>query len=49
MQTEQATQNKETKTTEKCTCTKRISELEKKVEQLKTDISVLRRVLLSGK
>lgn len=45
---EQATQ-KETKLTEKCTCTKRIVTLEKQVNELKAEIALLRLVLRSAK
>lgn len=44
MVTEQ-TQQKETKSTEKCTCTKRIVTLEKEVAKLKREISLLRGVI----
>lgn len=45
MATEQTTQNKETKSTEKCTCTKRIVALEKEVVELKREIGLLRGVI----
>lgn len=45
MVTEQETESKETKKTEKCTCTKRIITLEKEVAKLKAEIELLRRVL----
>ena len=45
---EQATQ-KETKNTEKCTCTKRIVALEKQVADLKAEIALLRAVLQGGR
>ena len=44
MATEQATQNKEIKT-EKCNCAKKVSELQKTVEELKREISLLRGVI----
>lgn len=49
MQTQQTQQNKETKTTEKCTCTKRLVALEKEVANLKREISLLRGVLKGGR
>ena len=45
---EQATQ-KETKLTEKCTCTKRIVALEKQLSELKDEIALLRAVLGGGR
>ena len=45
---EQATQ-KETKSTEKCTCTKRLVALEKQVSELKAEIALLRAVLGGGR
>ena len=45
---EQATQ-KETKNTEKCTCTKRLVALEKQVADLKAEIALLRAVLQGGR
>ena len=49
MATEQTTQSKETKTTEKCTCTKRIVALEKQVAKLNAEIELLRRVMKGGR
>jgi hypothetical protein len=46
MATEQAPQNKETKT-EKCNCVKKVVELEKAVEELKREMSLLRGVITS--
>ena len=48
MATEQTTQ-KETKSTEKCTCTKRIVALEKQVAELNREISLLRGVIKGGR
>ena len=48
MATEQTPQ-KETKNTEKCTCTKRIVALEKQVADLKAEIALLRAVLQGGR
>lgn len=46
---EQATQNKGTKSTEKCTCSKRIVALEKQVADLRAEIALLRAVLQGGR
>lgn len=49
MAQEQTPQSKETKTTEKCTCTKRILALEKQVAKLKAEIDLLRLVIKGGR
>lgn len=40
---------KETKTTEKCACAKRLAGLEKQVAELKAEIAILRAVLRGGR
>ncbi len=49
MATEQVTENKETKSTEKCPCTKKIVALEKEIAKLKADIALLKAVLRGGR
>lgn len=48
MATEQTTQ-KQIKSTEKCTCGKRIVALEKQITELKAEIALLRAVLQGGR
>jgi hypothetical protein len=48
METEQTSQ-KQTKSTEKCTCGKALAELKKEVSELKSEIELLRLVLRSVK
>lgn len=48
MVTEQTTQ-KETKSTDKCTCGKALAQLKKEVAELKAEIAVLRAVLRGGR